>query len=82
MPYLPLSDIDLYIGTPLELFHRLGRLTNVQAGFGDVIYAIKNSVLIQNAVLSTLLGGENADVNKRMLESCGNVCEVSILILF
>ncbi|PIK39536.1 putative beta-lactamase domain-containing protein 2 [Apostichopus japonicus] len=68
-------DIDLYIGTPLELFHRLGRLTNVQAGFGDVIYAIKNSVLIQNAVLSTLLGGENADVNKRMLESCGNVCE-------
>lgn len=68
-------DVDLYIGAPLELFYRLGRLTNVQPGISDFIYAIINSSYIRNAVSGAIFGGESENLNQKMVETCGDICE-------
>lgn len=69
--------IDAYIGVPLELAHRTGRCINVPGTLSHTIYALRHLPAIRKSFLSLIpgLGGEARELNKKFLESCGDICE-------
>lgn len=71
--------IDVYIGLPLDKFHRCGRLTNVQATLLDFIKAILKSSFHRRAIMGNFIPDPSYEAGKAMMESSGDLVEVSKL---
>lgn len=74
---IPLTDIDVFIGTPPIESLRVSRTVIVEAYFLDKVYAFATSWLYRQILSAFILQTPAGKMFTDIFENCGELCEVS-----